>query len=238
MQKSFQCSEGAEGSRASGVSAIHAAGITRKPSGRAPGSRPRSEAAAALSRPALDRLPRSPRTTSGPGPSGSPSPWLPRISSLRGGGTVYRRPTARAAGASSGIWLPFPAALITRLRFQHGLSAKLARAGADGTSVLPWKGVQVRVGYLSEVRIMPDFKLGDPLDEKAEGLVKMPPPVVLSVQPNSFVPLQTPEQLRAWEAAVRLTTGVEIVADNLAGRACETGSNFGEACNSDDSGLT
>lgn len=85
---------------------------------------------------------------------------------------------------------------------------------------------------------MPDFKLGDPLDDKVEGLVKMPPPVVLSVQPNSFVPLQTPEQLRAWEAAVRLTTGVEIVADNLAGRACETGSNFGKACNSDDSGLT
>ncbi|MGW5849918.1 hypothetical protein ACWFQ8_18530 [Streptomyces sp. NPDC055254] len=84
---------------------------------------------------------------------------------------------------------------------------------------------------------MPEFKIGDPLDDDVEGLVKMPPPVVLSVQANSFVPMRTPEQLRAWEANVRLTTGLEIVADNLAGVACETGSNFGNACNSDDSGM-
>lgn len=84
---------------------------------------------------------------------------------------------------------------------------------------------------------MPKFNIGDRLDDSVEGLVKMPPPVVLSVQPTSFVPMRTPEQLRAWEANVRLTTGLEIVADNLAGIACETGSNYHQSSNSDDSGM-
>ncbi|URZ99743.1 hypothetical protein NCG97_02135 [Streptomyces lydicamycinicus] len=45
--------------------------------------------------------------------------------------------------------------------------------------------------------------------------------------------LKTPEQLRAWENAVRLTTGLDIVADNLAGVAAESGCEFGEASHSD-----
>lgn len=84
---------------------------------------------------------------------------------------------------------------------------------------------------------MAEFKLGEPMDENAEGFVKMPPPVVLTVQPNAFVPLQTPEELRAWEAAVRMTTGIEIVADNLAGRASESGSPGNNKCISDDCAL-
>ncbi|KOV96785.1 hypothetical protein ADK65_26235 [Streptomyces sp. NRRL B-1140] len=81
---------------------------------------------------------------------------------------------------------------------------------------------------------MDEFLLGKPLDESADGFVKMPPPVVLMVQPTSFVPMNTPEELRAWEAAVRMTTGVEIVADNLAGIASESGSEGHQKCISDD----
>jgi hypothetical protein len=84
---------------------------------------------------------------------------------------------------------------------------------------------------------MPEFKLGDPLDEHPEDVVKMPPPVVFRVQPESYVRLHTPEQLRAWEQAVRLTTGLEIVAENLAGVASETGCSYGDASHSDDCGL-
>lgn len=83
---------------------------------------------------------------------------------------------------------------------------------------------------------MNEFNIGDPLDDE-KALVRMPPPVVFQTQPAGYVPLETPEQLRAWERSVRMTTGLEIVADNIAGVCCETGSNFGQACNSDDSGL-
>lgn len=84
---------------------------------------------------------------------------------------------------------------------------------------------------------MTEFLLGRPLDESQDGFVKMPPPVVLAVQPNSYVPMTTPEQLRAWEEAVRMTTGIEIVADNLAGRASESGSEGNNKCISDDCAL-
>jgi hypothetical protein len=83
---------------------------------------------------------------------------------------------------------------------------------------------------------MSEFKLGDPIDG-VEGLEKMAPPVVMSVQPIAYVKLYSPEQLRAWEQSVRLSTGLEIVADNLAGVACETGCSYGKACHSDDSGM-
>ncbi|WP_436498426.1 hypothetical protein [Actinokineospora sp. HUAS TT18] len=42
------------------------------------------------------------------------------------------------------------------------------------------------------------------------------------VQPDSFIKMESPEDLRAWENAVRQTTGVKIDAANLAGTACET----------------
>ncbi|GFE12136.1 MULTISPECIES: hypothetical protein [Streptomyces] len=80
---------------------------------------------------------------------------------------------------------------------------------------------------------MSEFNLGDPLDKNSEEFVTTPPPVVLRVQPSGFVRLKTPEQLRAWEKAVRQTTGLEIVADNLAGVAAESGCEFGEASHSD-----
>jgi hypothetical protein len=88
-----------------------------------------------------------------------------------------------------------------------------------------------------EVGEMSDFKLGDELREETDGVVPMPPPVVFRVQPNSYVQLNAPAQLREWEQAVRLTTGLEIVADNLAGSACETGCSYGSASHSDDCGL-
>ncbi|MET9653992.1 MULTISPECIES: hypothetical protein [unclassified Streptomyces] len=84
---------------------------------------------------------------------------------------------------------------------------------------------------------MPDFKLGDSLDGYDEDVVKMAPPVVFHSQPDRYVVLKTPEQLRAWEQAVRQTTGLEIVADNLAGVAAETGCSYGEASHSDDCGV-
>ncbi|MFE6052516.1 hypothetical protein ACFQ6N_17320 [Kitasatospora sp. NPDC056446] len=84
---------------------------------------------------------------------------------------------------------------------------------------------------------MAEFKLGDPMAAYGDDVVKMPPPVVFRAQPDSYVRLKTPEQLRAWEQAVRQTTGLEIVADNLAGAASETGCSYGEASHSDDCGL-
>ncbi|MFD9500183.1 hypothetical protein [Streptomyces sp. NPDC060035] len=78
---------------------------------------------------------------------------------------------------------------------------------------------------------MEGFTLGEPLDEKAEGFAKMAPPVVFSTQATGFVSLKTPEQLRAWEVMVRQTTGMEIDADTLEARACETG--CGPNCCSD-----
>ncbi|UVS81366.1 hypothetical protein [Actinokineospora sp. UTMC 2448] len=65
------------------------------------------------------------------------------------------------------------------------------------------------------------FTLGDPVPDKRE-VKQMAPPVVLRAQPDSFIPLESPEDLRAWENAVRQTTGVKIDAANLRGTACET----------------
>ncbi|GAB7181784.1 hypothetical protein ATKI12_1615 [Kitasatospora sp. Ki12] len=85
---------------------------------------------------------------------------------------------------------------------------------------------------------MAGFKLGDPMDAFGDDVVvKMPPPIVFRVQPDSYVRLNTPEQLRAWERAVRQTTGLEIVADNLEG-ASETGCSDGSSSMSDDCGLS
>jgi hypothetical protein len=64
------------------------------------------------------------------------------------------------------------------------------------------------------------FELGDRVEDKA--VVKLPPPVVLQVQPDSFVRIESPEALRAWEKAVRATTGLKVVGDKLAGSASES----------------
>ncbi|KOG13982.1 hypothetical protein ACFQ6B_03560 [Streptomyces wedmorensis] len=69
---------------------------------------------------------------------------------------------------------------------------------------------------------MSEFRLGDRIDESTE-FVNTPPPVVFKTQPTGYVRLKSPEELRAWEEAVRLTTGLEIVADSLAGHVCESG---------------
>ncbi|MFD7631313.1 hypothetical protein ACFV7Q_35760 [Streptomyces sp. NPDC059851] len=70
---------------------------------------------------------------------------------------------------------------------------------------------------------MNGFTLGEPLDQTQDDFAGTAPPVVFSTQATGFVPLKTPEELRAWEQAVRMTTGLEISADTIAGRACETG---------------
>lgn len=79
---------------------------------------------------------------------------------------------------------------------------------------------------------MSEFNLGDPLDKNSEEFVTTPP----RRPPGPAERLRAaedPEQLRAWEKAVRQTTGLEIVADNLAGVAAESGCEFGEASHSD-----
>ncbi|MFF5455374.1 hypothetical protein ACFY40_29720 [Streptomyces sp. NPDC012950] len=83
---------------------------------------------------------------------------------------------------------------------------------------------------------MPDFKLGGFLDGYDDD-VRMPPPVVFRSRPDSYVVLKAPEQLRARGRSVRQTTGLEIVAGNLAGVAPETGCSYGEASHSDDCGM-
>lgn len=64
------------------------------------------------------------------------------------------------------------------------------------------------------------FELGDRVDlDKA---AKMPPPVVLAVQPDSFLRLEAPDALRSWEKAVKATTGLDLVGDRFAGSASES----------------
>jgi hypothetical protein len=65
------------------------------------------------------------------------------------------------------------------------------------------------------------FELGDRVSDEVE-LQRMPPPVVLAVQPDSFVKLESPEALRSWEKAVRQTTGLEMGGDKFAGSASES----------------
>ncbi|MFJ3955914.1 hypothetical protein SLV14_005655 [Streptomyces sp. Je 1-4] len=60
---------------------------------------------------------------------------------------------------------------------------------------------------------MTAFELGEPVDEAR--LEKNPPPVVIEAQPDSFIRLETPEELRAWEKAVRQTTGLEMSGSDL-----------------------
>jgi hypothetical protein len=50
----------------------------------------------------------------------------------------------------------------------------------------------------------------------------MAPAVVLAVQPDSFLRLESPEQLRSWEKAVRATTGLDVPGDKSAGSASES----------------
>ncbi|MFF1561727.1 hypothetical protein [Streptomyces sp. NPDC058279] len=70
---------------------------------------------------------------------------------------------------------------------------------------------------------MNGFKLGEPLDQKQERFTGTAPPVVFGTQATGYVELETPEELRAWEVALRTTTGLEVSADALEGHACETG---------------
>ncbi|PSJ30587.1 hypothetical protein B7P34_00825 [Streptosporangium nondiastaticum] len=71
---------------------------------------------------------------------------------------------------------------------------------------------------------MATFQLGESVSRK--GLTSIgsaaPPPVVLRAQPDSYVRLQTPEELQAWEEAVRATTGLRIDARDMAGSASES----------------
>ncbi|MEE1797436.1 MULTISPECIES: hypothetical protein [unclassified Streptomyces] len=67
---------------------------------------------------------------------------------------------------------------------------------------------------------MSEFKLGDTVGKDTRGFNEKPPPVVFQVQPDSYVALQTPEELRSWEQAVRMTTGLEIDADSLKAAVC------------------
>ncbi|MGZ9935512.1 hypothetical protein ACXNSR_37180 [Streptomyces sp. NC-S4] len=78
---------------------------------------------------------------------------------------------------------------------------------------------------------MNGFKLGEPLDQKRADFTNTAPPVVFSTQATGYVEMKTPEELRAWEEAVRTTTGLEISADIMAAHACETG--CGPHCCSD-----
>ncbi|WP_031498783.1 hypothetical protein [Streptomyces bicolor] len=61
--------------------------------------------------------------------------------------------------------------------------------------------------------MMPTFKLGEPVDESQ--LEKKPPPVVIEAQPDSFIRLETPEEVQAWEVAVRQTTGLDFTGNDM-----------------------
>jgi hypothetical protein len=61
--------------------------------------------------------------------------------------------------------------------------------------------------------MMHEIQLGKPVDE--EKLVPNPPPVVLECQPDSFVRLETPEELKTWESLVKQTTGLDMSASDM-----------------------
>lgn len=57
------------------------------------------------------------------------------------------------------------------------------------------------------------------------------PPLILQAQYDSYIVLNTPEELRQWEADLRTTTGLSIDASGLAGIAAETCTGGGsDAC--------
>lgn len=75
--------------------------------------------------------------------------------------------------------------------------------------------------------------LGSEKLRKAELEVKIGrPPVVLEVQPHSYIVLERPEELRQWEEDLRNFYGIAADASALRGRACETCS-----CCTDDCGM-
>jgi hypothetical protein len=73
---------------------------------------------------------------------------------------------------------------------------------------------------------MSTFRLGEAVSEETKGLTKIStavaPPVILRAQPDSYIQLETPEELRVWEETVRATTGLKIDASNLRGSASES----------------
>jgi hypothetical protein len=105
----------------------------------------------------------------------------------------------------------------------HGSGTDLRRC-RDGLVVLCWKH-GIKPNRSPEVILMPPFKLGDPIG-KEQGVTRWDSvarsPVVLQVQPDSFIRLETPEELRAWEDAVRATTGLKIDASEMRGSASES----------------
>ncbi|MFF4398403.1 hypothetical protein [Streptomyces sp. NPDC001480] len=60
---------------------------------------------------------------------------------------------------------------------------------------------------------MAEIRLGKPVEDRL--LEKQPPPVVMECQPDSFVRLETPEELRVWESLVKQTTGLDMSASDL-----------------------
>ena len=60
------------------------------------------------------------------------------------------------------------------------------------------------------------------LGQKIEGsrLIKGVPPVILQAQPDSYVALTTPEELKQWETDVKNFYGIEVDARMI--QACTT----------------
>lgn len=64
-----------------------------------------------------------------------------------------------------------------------------------------------------------------------DSIVKGTPPLILQAQYSGYVVLNTPDELRQWEADLRTTTGLSIDASGLAGIAAETCTHHGsDAC--------
>lgn len=71
-----------------------------------------------------------------------------------------------------------------------------------------------------------EFRLGDEVEAtrftppmKGERRTR---PVVLAVQPDEFIVIESPEALRSWERAVRQTTGLDLGGDSFIGSASES----------------
>ena len=66
-------------------------------------------------------------------------------------------------------------------------------------------------------------KLGERVaDNKNVKIHKGPPPLVLAVQPDSYIRMENSEELRQWESDLRNSVGISIRDSGLTGSASES----------------
>jgi len=63
-------------------------------------------------------------------------------------------------------------------------------------------------------------KMGDKVDEKRT--TRGAPPVVMAAQPDSFIRIESPDDLKQWENDMRSFYGINIESSSMSGSASES----------------